>query len=114
MGTWLQYVPVHPATLYRFSGYMRVEGITTDSGPRFQIYDAEAPSKLFLSTENLTGSSSWSPERLEFTTGPETRLLVVRLAGLQPQVRQLDCRNGLDRSDQLEVPRNEGYQEDRK
>jgi len=78
-GSVMQYVPVHPQTLYRFSGYIRVEGITTDSGPRFQIYDAEAPSKLLLSTENLTGSSTWSPERLEFTTGPETRLLVVRL-----------------------------------
>jgi hypothetical protein len=67
---------------------MRVEGITTDSGPRFQIYDAEAPTRLFLSTENLTGNSSWSPERLEFTTGPETRLLVLRVT--RPFSRKLD------------------------
>ena len=87
-GNVAQYVPVHPGTLYRFSAYMRVEGITTDSGPRFQIYDAAQPSKLFLSTENLVGSSSWSPERLEFTTGPETRLLVVRLA--RPVSRKFD------------------------
>jgi len=79
-GNVLQYIPVHPGTFYRFSGYMRTEGISTDSGPRFQIYDAEAPSRLFVSTENLAGSSSWSPERLEFTTGPDTRLLVVRVA----------------------------------
>ena len=87
-GNVTQYVPVHPGTLYRFSAYMRVEGITTDSGPRFQIYDAAQPSQLFLSTENLVGSSSWSPERLEFTTGPETRLLVVRLA--RPASRKFD------------------------
>lgn len=87
-GNVMQYVPVRPQTLYRFSGYMRVEGITTDSGPRFQIYDAEAPTRLFLSTENLTGNSSWSPERLEFTTGPETRLLVLRVT--RPFSRKLD------------------------
>jgi hypothetical protein len=75
-----QYVPVKPNTLYRFVGYMRTQGITTDSGPRFQLYDAADPSKLSLSTENLVGTSSWQPEQLEFQTGPDTRLLTVRVA----------------------------------
>jgi len=75
-----QFVPVKPKTLYRFTGYMRVQGITTDSGPRFQIYDAYDPSKLFLSTENLVGTSGWSPQQLEFQTSPDTQLLIVRVA----------------------------------
>lgn len=76
----LQFVPAKPGTLYRFTGYMRVQGITTDSGPRFQIYDVYDPSKLFLSTENLVGTSGWSPQQLEFQTSPDTQLLIVRVA----------------------------------
>jgi len=83
-----QYVPVKPNTLYRFMGYMRTQGITTDSGPRFQLLDASDPSKLYLSTENLVGTSSWQPEQLEFQTGPETRLLIVRVA--RPQSTKFD------------------------
>jgi len=84
----LQYVPVKPHTFYRFMGYMRVQGITTDSGPRFQIYDPYDASKLFLSTENLVGSASWSPQQLEFRTGPATRLLLIRVA--RPPSRKFD------------------------
>ncbi|MFY9528453.1 MAG: tetratricopeptide repeat protein [Candidatus Acidiferrales bacterium] len=76
----LQFVPVKPNTRYRFSSYMRAKGITTDSGARFQIFDAYDMGKLFLSTENLVGTSGWSPRQVEFKTGPDTRLLVVRLA----------------------------------
>lgn len=83
-----QQVPVKPNTFYRFMGYMRVKGITTDSGPRFQIYDPYDPAKLFLSTENLVGTASWSPQQLEFRTGPKTRLLVIRIA--RPPSRKFD------------------------
>ncbi len=69
-------------------GYMRVQGITTDSGPRFQIQDAYDSSKLSLSTDNLVGTSSWSPQQLEFKTGPKTRLLVIRV--VRPASRKFD------------------------
>ena len=75
-----QYVPVKPDTSYRFTGYMRTENIMTDSGPRFQIYDAYDQTKLFLQSPNLVGSSSWLPEQLMFTTGFDTNLLVIRVA----------------------------------
>lgn len=44
-----QYIPVKPKALYRFTGYMRVQGVTTDSGKRFQICDAYDIHRLFLS-----------------------------------------------------------------
>jgi len=75
-----EYVPVKANTLYRFMGYMRVQGITTDSGPRFQIQDAYDSSKLSLSTDNLVGTSGWLPQQLEFKSGSKTRLLVIRAA----------------------------------
>lgn len=75
-----QYVLVQPNTRYRFSGTLRTNGITTDCGPRFQIFDALDRSKLFLSTENVVGTAGWSPQQLEFKTTADTHLLVVRIA----------------------------------
>ncbi len=75
----LQYVPVSPNTVYAFSAYMRAQGITTDSGPRFQVVDAYDPSKLFLSTENVTGTSGWAAHQLEFRTSADTHMLIVKI-----------------------------------
>lgn len=88
----LQYVAVQPNTRYRFSGAMRVGGITTDSGPRFQVFDAFDVQDLFLSTENAVGTSDWSTQRLEFKTKADTRLLIVRLA--RPPGEKLDNQIG--------------------
>ena len=74
-----QYVPVTPNTVYTFSAYARAQGITTDSGPRFEVLDAYDPSKLLLSTENMIGSSDWSAHRLEFDTKPDTRMLIIKI-----------------------------------
>jgi len=83
-----QYVLVTPNTRYRFTGYLRTQGITTDSGLRFQIYDAYDPSHLYLSSEPMIGTSGWAPVHLEFATGPETGLLVVRIG--RPSSQKLD------------------------
>ena len=76
----LQYVPVSPATNYTFSAYMRAQGITTDSGPRIDVLDAYDPAKLSVATENVTGGSDWSAHKLEFRTGSETHLLIIKIA----------------------------------
>jgi hypothetical protein len=83
-----QFVPVTPGTRYDFSVQMRAKGITTDSGPRFQLYDADDMGKLFLSTENLIGNLEWSEQHLKFSAGPATRLLVVRVA--RPASKKFD------------------------
>jgi tetratricopeptide (TPR) repeat protein len=75
-----QFVPVRPNTRYRFSGYMRLEGITTDSGPRFELYDAYEMSRLFISTRNTIGTSDWSMQQAEFETKADTHLLIIRVA----------------------------------
>lgn len=77
-----QLVPVKPNTLYQFMGYIRTRDITTDAGLHFDLYDAYDPSRLFLSTQDLVGTASWTPEQLRFQTGPETVLLVIRLRRL--------------------------------
>jgi hypothetical protein len=74
-----QYVRVEPETRYHFSGYMRVEGITSDSGPAFEIYDAYDMKRLYLSGDSLIGTSDWSLQQFHFKTPPSTGLLVVRV-----------------------------------
>lgn len=64
----LQYVLVRPNTGYRFSGYMRTDAITTDSGLRFQIFDASNFAKMFAATENAVGTESESPAFAEGQT----------------------------------------------
>jgi hypothetical protein len=85
-----QYILVKPNTRYRFSGFVRAKGISTDSGPRFQILDAYDTRLLFLSAPNVVGSAEWLAQQLEFKTGADTRLLIVRVA--RPASRKFDNR----------------------
>jgi len=77
-----QYVPVTPNTSYHFEGYMRTQGITTDSGPRFQIRDADDPTKLFLESDDMLGNSSWIRRQLDFKSSRGTHLLEIRVTRL--------------------------------
>jgi hypothetical protein len=83
-----QYVAVEPDTRYRFQAYLRLDGITTDSGVRFRIYDRSPDAAFHLMTPGLTGTLPWTLQEAEFTTGPRTRLLGVTLTR-QPS-RKLD------------------------
>jgi hypothetical protein len=74
-----QYVPVEPGRKYRFRAYLRTEGITTESGIRFSIYDPHHPDVVNLLSDNLTGTNPWTPANLGVETGPATHFLVVRL-----------------------------------
>jgi hypothetical protein len=67
---------------------MRVEGMTTDSGLRFQVCDAYNRGNIFVSSENLVGTSGWLEQSAEFTTFPDTRLLLLRL--IRPVSTKLD------------------------
>ncbi len=85
-----QYVAVEPGRRYRFEGYLRTEGVSTDSGIRFWIADAEDSRRLDLvtPTTGVVGSQPWSLEEAEFTAGPQTRL--VRIALRRDPTRKLD------------------------
>jgi hypothetical protein len=67
---------------------MRAKGITTDRGPRFQVFDAFNMGKLLRSTESIVGTCGWSSQLLEFKTDSDTRLLLVRVA--RPPSNKLD------------------------
>jgi hypothetical protein len=78
-----QYVKVSPGHSYRLQAFMKTEGITTDSGPRLEVYDPYNPAALDKLTDDLTGSSDgWMPLLLDFVAGAKTELIVVRLTRL--------------------------------
>lgn len=84
----IQYVPVEPRNRYHFTAFLRTEGISTDSGIRFRIFDLRRPAELDILTPNLIGSQNWEPQEAELTTGPKTRLVGVALRRLPS--RKLD------------------------
>jgi tetratricopeptide (TPR) repeat protein len=79
LGQPLQYVPVEPARTYHFHAYLHTEGITTESGMRFSIYDPRHTEAVNVRTENLTGTNPWTPAEADVTTGLDTHFLVVCL-----------------------------------
>ena len=74
-----QFVPVEPNRAYRFHASMRTESLTTESGVRFILYDPNHAGVPRTQTENITGTTLWSGQQAEFTTGPTTHFLCVRL-----------------------------------
>jgi tetratricopeptide (TPR) repeat protein len=74
-----QYVPVQPGTRYRFAAFLRIEGLSTDSGIRFEIRDVSRPGNPSSFTPNFVGTSGWSEQVAEFTTAPDTKLLKIIL-----------------------------------
>jgi tetratricopeptide (TPR) repeat protein len=75
-----QYVLVSPATRYRFQGFIRADQISTESGMRFEILDPKDQAHLDVLTPNETGTVPWTLEQIDFTTGPQTHLILIRVA----------------------------------
>jgi tetratricopeptide (TPR) repeat protein len=74
-----QFSPVEPRHRYHFAAYLRLEGISTDSGIRFVIHDAFRPAALQILSPDLVGSHPWSLVEADLVTGPETHLLIIAL-----------------------------------
>jgi len=75
-----QFVLVSPGTRYRFQGFLRANQISSESGMRFEIVDPKHQQGLDASTRNETGTLPWTLEQADFTTGPQTHLILIRLA----------------------------------
>jgi tetratricopeptide (TPR) repeat protein len=75
-----QFVLVSPGSHYRLQGFMRTDQISTNSGMRFEVLDPKHERDLDVTTQNETGTQPWTLEQTDFTTGPQTHLLLIRLA----------------------------------
>jgi O-antigen ligase len=65
--------------LYRFQAFVRSQGITTDQGIGFHIFDAEGSSPVDLKTEQVTGTTDWKQIEQIVRVPPETKLLTVQI-----------------------------------
>jgi hypothetical protein len=80
-----QFVPVAPNHTYDLSALLKIQGITSDSGPRLRVVDPHCLACLDISTQGSTGTSDWRPVTIQFTTGPTTD--VIRLSLWRPRSR---------------------------
>jgi hypothetical protein len=74
-----QYVVVQPNTRYRFGAYLRTQDLTTDSGIRFEISDANQPRNLDVLSPGALGTQAWALDETTFTTAPTARVLRIAL-----------------------------------
>ena len=74
-----QLVPVEPNTRYDFSGFYKAQDIDGAGGPKFAIQDLYRETPFFMS-DDLRDSDFWRRADGTFTTGPDTHLLVLRIA----------------------------------
>lgn len=73
-----QFVPVEPNTPYELSAYFKSSDIQGAGGPQLAVEDAYAAAVLYAS-DDLKDANDWTKVRGTFTTGPDTRLLMVRV-----------------------------------
>jgi len=64
---------------YSLKAWIRADNITTSEGVRLEVDDAEAPARLVLKTEAITGTSNWRAVEQSFAIGPSTNLLMIRV-----------------------------------
>ena len=74
-----QYVPVEPQSHYHFSGYLRTEDISTESGLRFVIYDPKHASEIRALTTDLIRNNPWTLLEADLATGADTHFLLITL-----------------------------------
>jgi hypothetical protein len=73
-----QLVPVEPNTSYEFSAYFKAENIQGAGGPRFTVQDVYQQN-IYFQSDDLKDADFWKPVGGTFLTGPDTKLLVVRV-----------------------------------
>ncbi|MGA9798433.1 MAG: carbohydrate binding domain-containing protein [Terriglobales bacterium] len=73
-----QLVPVQPSTSYDFSAYFKAGDMQGAGGPRFALQDLYTETTYFVS-DKLRDADFWKEVSGSFTTGPDTKLLLLRI-----------------------------------
>lgn len=71
------YVAVAPLTQYSFSAYLKTDGISTDHGICFEVFDPWHPAEVQMVTPDVSGTTPWTPMQAEIVTGSDTQLLEI-------------------------------------
>ncbi len=82
-------VRVIPGETYRARAFMKTDGITTNSGPRLEIFDPYNSKTLDMFSDQLTGTNAaWTLLSLTFKAQPKTHLVSICVA--RPPSDKLD------------------------
>lgn len=73
-----QVVPVMPGSRYLLSSSIKTTGITTSSGPYFEVVDF-LDGRRYAVGESYVGDHPWSPVRMSFQTSAQARAVVVKI-----------------------------------
>jgi tetratricopeptide (TPR) repeat protein len=73
-----QYISVRPNVTYHLSAFAKSEDIVSASGPRLVVEDFYNH-QLLISTDDLLGTSGWREWSADFVSGPQTRLLTLKV-----------------------------------
>jgi tetratricopeptide (TPR) repeat protein len=73
-----QLIPVEPNTKYEFSAHFKSQGLEGAGGPRFLLQDQFTATNYFAS-QDLKDADFWKQVSGTFITGPDTKLLVLRI-----------------------------------
>lgn len=65
--------------VYRFTAWVKAEGISTDRGVAIRIFDPDSPARLDTRTSEVTGTSDWRTLTVEFRVNPGTNLVQCQL-----------------------------------
>ena len=82
-GIW-QLIPVGSNASYEFSAYFKSEQIQGAGGPRFVIQDLYN-NTVYLASDELKDADFWKQVGGTFTTGPTTKMLVLRVRRVPPR-----------------------------
>jgi tetratricopeptide (TPR) repeat protein len=64
---------------WRLRAFLKTDGLTTDQGLGFRLFDADDPTRLDAALPALTGNHDWTEMQHEFEVGPETKMVRVEL-----------------------------------
>jgi hypothetical protein len=64
---------------YTFEAWIRSDNITTNEGPRIELFDPEMPSRFQFSTDSFGGTVAWRLVRQRLAVPPGENLLAVRI-----------------------------------
>jgi tetratricopeptide (TPR) repeat protein len=65
--------------VYTFAALVRAMGVTTDRGLGFHVYDSADPRTIDMWTEEVTGTTGWTPLEQTITVPPGVSLLTVEI-----------------------------------
>jgi len=72
-------IPVEPNTSYEFSAFYKASDMDGAGGVRFALQDLYRETSFFMS-DDLQDADFWKKISSSFVTGPETQMIVVRIA----------------------------------